>query len=69
MEQAAREQRALERRMRDARLLKPKTLAEYDFKFPERIPKAAILRLFDCNFIQRCGCAVLIGPTGTGTVT
>ena len=66
MEQAAREQRALERRMREARLPKPKTLAEYDFKFPKRIPKAAILRLFDCDFIQQYGCAVLIGPTGTG---
>src|SRR5580693_2271773 len=66
MEQAAREQRALERRMRDARLPRSKTLAEYDFKFPKRIPKAAILRLFDCDFIERQGCAVLIGPTGTG---
>jgi DNA replication protein DnaC len=52
--------------MREARLPKPKTLAEYDFKFPKRIPKAAILRLFDCDFIQQYGCAVLIGPTGTG---
>ena len=66
LEQAAREQRALERRMREARLPKPKTLAEYDFKFPKRIPKAAIVRLFDCDFIQQYGCAVLIGPTGTG---
>jgi DNA replication protein DnaC len=46
MEQTAREQRALERRMREARLPKQKTLAEYDFKFPKRIPKTAILRLF-----------------------
>ena len=66
MEQAAREQRALERRMREARLPKPKTLTEYDFKFPKRIPKAAIVRLFDCDFIEQYGCAVLIGPTGTG---
>jgi DNA replication protein DnaC len=65
-EQAAREQRALERRLREARLPKQKTLAEYDFKFPKRIPKAAILRLFDCDFIEQHGCAVLIGPTGTG---
>src|SRR5512136_1505105 len=48
MEQAARQQRALERRLREARLPKQKTVAEYDFKFPKRIPKAAILRLFDC---------------------
>ena len=66
LEQAAREQRALERRLREARLPKQKTLAEYDFKFPKRIPKAAILRLFDCDFIEQHGFAVLIGPTGTG---
>ena len=65
-EQTAREQRALQRRLRQARLPKQKTLAEYDFLFPKRIPKAAILRLFDCNFIERHGCAVVIGPTGTG---
>jgi DNA replication protein DnaC len=66
MEQATRQQRAIERRLRAARLPKRKTLAEYDFNFPKRIPKAAILRLFDCDFIPRHGCAVLIGPTGTG---
>jgi DNA replication protein DnaC len=66
LEQAAREQRALERRLREARLPKPKTLAEYDFKFPKRIPKATIVRLFDCDFIEQHGCAVVIGPTGTG---
>jgi DNA replication protein DnaC len=66
LEQTARQQRALERRLRLARLPKPKTVAEYDFGFPKRIPKAAILRLFDCDFIAEHGCAVLIGPTGTG---
>ena len=66
MEQTVRQQRALERRIRDARLPKRKTLADYDFNFPKRVPKAAILRLFDCDFIGRHGCAVLIGPTGTG---
>jgi DNA replication protein DnaC len=66
MEQTARQQRALERRIREARLPKRKTLDGYDFNFPKRIPKAAILRLFDCDFIGRHGCAVFIGPTGTG---
>jgi DNA replication protein DnaC len=66
LEQTARQQRALERRLRQARLPKQKTLAEYNFDFPKRAPKAAILRLFDCDFIPRHGCAVLIGPTGTG---
>jgi DNA replication protein DnaC len=66
LELAAREQRALQRRLREARLPKKKTLAEYDFTFPKRIAKAAILRLFDCDFIERHGCAVFLGPTGTG---
>ena len=66
IEQTVRQQRALERRIREARLPKPKTLAEYDFSFPKRIPKAAILRLFDCDFIDRLGCAVFMGPIGTG---
>src|SRR5438094_4487277 len=66
MEQTIRQQRALERRLRQARLPKQKTLADYDFNFPKRVPKAAIVRLFDCEFIPRYGCAVVIGPTGTG---
>src|SRR5438876_585095 len=66
MEQTIRQQRALERRLRQARLPKQKTLAGYEFDFPKRVPKTAIVRLFDCEFIPRHGCAVLIGPTGTG---
>ena len=45
---------------------KCKTLGEYDFTFPKRIPKQAILRLFDGDFVKQQGCAVFIGPTGTG---
>ena len=66
LEQTARQQRALQRRLHAARLPKQKTLTEYDFNFPKRIPKEKILRLFDCDFIQRHGCAVFLGPTGTG---
>jgi DNA replication protein DnaC len=65
-EVAVRRQRALQRRIHRARLPKRKTLGEYDFTFPKRIPKQAILRLFDCDFVAQHGCAVLIGPTGTG---
>jgi len=65
-EAAARRQRALERRIDRARLPKRKTLEEYDFAFPKRIPKQAILRLFDCDFVARHACGILIGPTGLG---
>lgn len=65
-EAVARSDRALQRRIRLARLPKRKTLQEYDFNFPKRIPKQKILRLFDCQFVEQYGCGILIGPTGTG---
>ena len=65
-EVALRRQRALQRRLYRARLPKQKTLGEYDFTFPKRIPKQAVLRLFDCDFVAQHACAVFIGPTGTG---
>jgi DNA replication protein DnaC len=65
-EAIARIQRALERRIRQARLPKRKTLQEYDFTFPKRICKQKILRLFDCQFIEQHQCGIMIGPTGTG---
>jgi DNA replication protein DnaC len=65
-EAIARSQRALERRIRQARLPKRKTLQEYDFTFPKRIAKQKILRLFDCQFIEQHQCGIMIGPTGTG---
>ncbi len=65
-EAIARSERALGRRIRQARLPKCKTLEEYDFTFPKRMPKQKILRLFDCQFIEQHLCGIFIGPTGTG---
>lgn len=65
-EAAARRGRALQRRIDRARLPKRKTLEEYNFTSPKRIPKQAILRLFDCDFVAQHACAVLIGATGLG---
>jgi DNA replication protein DnaC len=65
-EAAAKQERSLQRRIRRAQLPKLKTLQEYDFSFPKRIPKQAIVRLFDCDFIPKYECAVLVGKTGTG---
>jgi DNA replication protein DnaC len=59
-------QRALERRMLQAKLPPRKTLEDYKFDFPKRISKQKILRLFDCEFVSQHRCAVLIGRTGTG---
>ena len=50
-EAAARDERALQRRIQRARLPKVKTLDEYNFTFPKRIPKQKIVRFFDCEFV------------------
>jgi DNA replication protein DnaC len=65
-ELAVRRNRALANRIKHACLPPRKTLEDYDFTWPKRIPKQAILRLFDCDFVPKHACAVFIGPTGTG---
>lgn len=61
-----RRQQALERRILRAKLPPRKTLEDYNFDFPKRIPKQKILRLFDCEFVSQHRSAILIGRTGTG---
>jgi DNA replication protein DnaC len=63
---AARRDNALARRVRIARLPAMKRLEDYDFTFPKKIAKQKLLRLFDCQFVETFGCAVLIGSTGVG---
>ena len=58
--------RAIGRRIKRARLPKLKTLDEYEFGFPKRIAKQKILRMFDCDFVDRNANYVLVGPQGTG---
>jgi DNA replication protein DnaC len=61
-----RRERSLQRRIRQAKLPPRKTLEDYRFEYPRRIPKQKVLRLFDCEFISQYACAILIGRTGTG---
>ena len=65
-EAAAKSDRALQRRIAQARLPRRKMLEDYKFEFPKRIPKQKVLRLFDCEFVSKHQCSVLIGGTGTG---
>jgi DNA replication protein DnaC len=65
-EVAQRQQQALQRRIQRAKLPPRKTLEDYKFDFPKRIPKQKILRLFDCEFVSQHRSAILIGRTGTG---
>lgn len=65
-EASLRAEHALQRRLQRARLPKIKTLEDYNFSFPKRIPKEKILRIFDCDFVPQHGNVVFVGNQGTG---
>jgi DNA replication protein DnaC len=62
-----RRQRAVERRIRDARFHEPKTLAVFDWKFNARtIDRAQIEGLATGEFIRRGDNLVVVGQSGVG---
>ena len=68
-EETERKRRGLERRLRQARLGRFKTLANFDWAWPKKIDRGAISDLMNLNFIKEASNAVLLGPNGTGKST
>lgn len=65
-EQAERQQRSLERRLRFSRLGAFKPLCDFDWSWPKKIDRAAIEDLCTLEFLSECANIVLIGPNGAG---
>ena len=63
---AARQDRARQRRIAQARFPVPKTLEQFDFTWPTRINRLAVQDLFRLNFNQDKANAVLVGGVGLG---
>ena len=61
-----RESKQLDLRMRRASFDGVKRLEEFQWAFNAQIPKAKIVDLATCNFVERKENVVLIGPTGVG---
>ena len=61
-----REQRVVERRIREARLPRVKTLEEFDFGQAPQISAARIRELAEGGYVERAEPVVLIGECGTG---
>ena len=61
-----RDAKQLELRMRRASFETAKRLDDFDWAFNPQIPKARIIDLGTCHFVQRHENAILIGPTGVG---
>jgi len=61
-----RDAKQLEMRLRRASFETTKRLDDFDWAFNPQIPKAKVIDLGTCHFVERHENAVLIGPTGVG---
>jgi DNA replication protein DnaC len=61
-----REAKQLSQRMRRARFESDKAIEDFDFKFNPDIPKARLLDLATCAFVERKENVCLVGPAGVG---
>ncbi len=61
-----RESKQLDRRIKRANFDHAKTLEDFDFTFNPEIPKARVVDLATCHFVERKENVLLVGPTGVG---
>ena len=61
-----RDGKQLDGRLRRASFEHHKTIEDFDFVFNPGIPKAKLIDLSTCSFVERRENVLLIGPTGTG---
>jgi DNA replication protein DnaC len=65
-EAAAREDRSVQRRIKQARFPVLKTLDQFDWNWPSKINRAQIQNLFHLDFVREHGNVVFISGTGLG---
>jgi DNA replication protein DnaC len=65
-EEAERQRRSLERRLRNAKLKRFKAMADFDWDWPTQIDREQIEELFDLSFIGEAANLVLVGSNGIG---
>jgi len=68
-EEAERQARSLQRRLSNAHLGHFKSLADFDWQWPQHCDRAAIEELMRLGFLSEAGNAVLVGPNGVGKST
>lgn len=61
-----REAKQLDMRLRRANFENSKRIEDFDWSFNPQIPKAKIIDLATCNFVEKRENALLIGPAGVG---
>ncbi|MDY6892040.1 MAG: IS21-like element helper ATPase IstB [Pseudomonadota bacterium] len=68
-EETERQRRSLERRLRNARIGRFKTLADFDWSWLTRCDREAVEDLMGLEFLSEAANAVLVGPNGVGKTT
>lgn len=65
-EEAERKRRSLERRLKNARIGAFKSMADFDWSWPTKIPRDVVEELLSLRFIDEGANAVFLGPNGVG---
>jgi DNA replication protein DnaC len=61
-----RDGKQLQQRVRRASFEHAKTIEDFDFQFNGSVPKAKVLELATCAFVDRHDNVLIVGPTGVG---
>lgn len=61
-----REQKAIARRLKAARIPAKKTLSSFDFSFQPSLSERRLRELADLSFVRTCTNVIFLGPPGTG---
>ena len=65
-EMAVRQTRAMNTRLRKARLRQDGCIEDIDFRHPRGLDKSLVMRLADCQWIKERNNLIITGPTGVG---
>lgn len=65
-EQAARDSRRMQTRLRKAKLRQDASIENIDFRHPRGLDKSLIVRLAGCQWIKEHNNLIITGPTGVG---
>lgn len=66
LEETVRARRSLERRIRHSRIGRYKTMADFDWNWPEHIDRDHVEDLFRLAWLDEAANVVLVGPNGVG---
>jgi DNA replication protein DnaC len=66
IEESERQSRSLKRRVGNARLLKFKSIADFDYAWPKKIDRELLEELLTLDFLEQAANVILVGPNGVG---